>query len=158
MNEKRMNIDFPSGSEQDTNALAVKLARAVKPGFIIYMHGELGAGKTTFVRAFLRALGFEGKVKSPTYTIVEPYELSSVTINHFDLYRFEDDAELTQIGMDEYFTDESICIIEWPEKGGSGLPPADLGCYIDRVEDEEHTRQIRMTAYTKLGEEILARL
>lgn len=144
-----------SSSEAATRQLAGRLAHAARAGLVIYLSGQLGAGKTTFVRGFLRALGYEGKVKSPTYTIVEPYELSSLTINHFDLYRLQYPEELLQLGMEEYFTPQSVCLVEWPDKGKPHLPEPDLVCHFDIMNE---TRQICFEARTKSGEEILARL
>lgn len=144
-----------SSSEAATRQLAGRLALAARGGLIIYLCGQLGAGKTTFVRGFLRALGYEGKVKSPTYTIVEPYELPSLTIHHFDLYRLRHPDELLQLGMEEYFTPQSICLVEWPDKGKPHLPEPDLICYFDII---KQTRQIRFEARTTSGQEILARL
>jgi tRNA threonylcarbamoyladenosine biosynthesis protein TsaE len=97
-------------------------AQQLSAGMTVYLHGDLGAGKTTFVRGVLQGLGHEGKVKSPTYTLVEPYELIGFQVYHFDLYRFTDAYEWDAVGFSEYFNQMSVCMVEWPEKAGTLLP------------------------------------
>lgn len=97
-------------------------AQQLSAGMTVYLHGDLGAGKTTFVRGVLQGLGYEGKVKSPTYTLVEPYELIDFQVYHFDLYRFTDAYEWDAVGFSEYFNQMSVCMVEWPEKAGTLLP------------------------------------
>ena len=115
-------------AEADTLALGGALAGGLTPGMVIYLIGELGAGKTTLARGLLRGLGFEGRVKSPTFTLVEVYEVSRLYLYHFDFYRFSDPRELGEAGFREYFNPQSVCLVEWPEKSNraAGLPAADL--------------------------------
>jgi tRNA threonylcarbamoyladenosine biosynthesis protein TsaE len=124
----------------DTERVAAYLATNLKAPCIIYLHGELGTGKTTLVRAFLRAKGVTGRIKSPTYTLIEPYDLPNETIFHFDLYRLNSAEELDSIGIDEYFTSSSICFIEWPEKAEGRLPPPDVECFLSYAGDERVLR------------------
>jgi len=112
-------------AEADTLALGGVLAAGLTPGMVIYLIGELGAGKTTLARGVLRGLGYQGKVKSPTFTLLELYEVSRLYLYHFDFYRFSDPRELGEAGFREYFNPQSVCLVEWPEKA-AGLPAADL--------------------------------
>lgn len=117
--------------EAATLHAAEVLATQLKPGQVIYLHGDLGAGKTTLVRGILHALGHVGKVKSPTYTIVEPYNLPIASCYHFDLYRFQDAEEWEAAGFRDYFNSNSICLVEWPERAEQVLPHADIEIQFD---------------------------
>lgn len=139
-------------TENELTAFASLIARHTKPGTVIFLYGPLGAGKTTFTRGFLRGFGHEGKVKSPTYTLVEPYEMPNQTIYHFDLYRLKDARELEFIGIHDYFSSTAICLIEWPDKGLPLLPSPDLSCYIEM---KSEGREICFTASSARGEKLL---
>lgn len=112
-------------AEADTLALGGAMAAGLAPGMVIYLIGELGAGKTTLARGVLRGLGYQGKVKSPTFTLLELYEFSRLYLYHFDFYRFSDPRELGEAGFRDYFNPQSVCLVEWPDKA-AGLPAADL--------------------------------
>lgn len=131
---------------------AERLACVLPEAMVIFLHGQLGAGKTTFSRGLLRGLGYEGKVKSPTYTLVETYLVGERTIFHFDLYRLVDPNELEFIGFRDYVGQSAICLIEWPEQGGDWLPQPDLSCYIDF---HETGRMVRLVACSERGEQIV---
>lgn len=119
-----------------------KLAKTCIPNAaIIYLKGNLGAGKTTLVRGFLRGCGYVGTVKSPTYTLVEAYDFKEFKVFHFDLYRLNDPQELEYIGIQEYFAPNNICLIEWPERGEPILPAPDLICEIN-IKDESRELQL----------------
>jgi len=142
-------------NESSTLAFGAQLANACPTNCIIFLQGDLGAGKTTLVRGFLQSLGHMGKVKSPTYTLVEPYELTNKHIYHFDLYRLTDPNELEEMGIRDYFSHPAIHLIEWPERGKNQLPEADLTCYIHTLTEG---RQIQLTAHTEVGRRILEQL
>ena len=112
--------------ENDTLELGATLAPCLAPGLTIYLRGELGAGKTTLVRGMVRALGHPGTVRSPTYALVEVYELSRLHLHHFDFYRFHDPREWIDAGFRESFNGRNVSLVEWPEKAAGQLPPADL--------------------------------
>jgi len=176
-----MILNIPN--ESAMTALGQQLAQVLKAPALIYLHGDLGAGKTTLTRAIIHALGFQGRVKSPTYTIVESYQFdqqAAVPANsrdggllggrsagplrfallppdrqilyHFDFYRISDAAELEFIGLEEYFTQQAICLIEWPEHALPLLPPADLLVHIDIL---EVGRQVSIIAQGQHGQAML---
>lgn len=132
--------------------LGAKLASASENAVIIFLYGDLGAGKTTLVRGFLRYLGYKGSVKSPTYTLVENYKLANKIIYHFDLYRLANPEELEYIGIRDYFDSENICLVEWPEKGLGILPLPDL---IINIAIIPSGRKVEIIAKTIKGESCL---
>jgi len=138
--------------ETSQEALAAEFARNSPQGTVIFLQGDLGTGKTTFVRGFLRALGYKGIVKSPTYTLVEPYLIDNKRIYHFDLYRLGVPDELEYAGGRDYFDDESICLVEWPEKAQGFLPEADVNCCLNYLNEG---RSIEITTNTDKGNTIL---
>lgn len=150
---KQSIIDEPA-----MHALAARFAAALSAGTVVYLVGSLGAGKTTWTRGFLRALGFNDKVKSPTYTLVEPYQTARYAVNHFDLYRLKSPQELSQIGLEEYFNPQAVCLIEWPDKGGEYLPSPDLTGYFEMVPGAPSERLVRFEAITANGKQILTKL
>ncbi|WP_224728224.1 tRNA (adenosine(37)-N6)-threonylcarbamoyltransferase complex ATPase subunit type 1 TsaE [Cysteiniphilum sp. JM-1] len=107
-----------------------QISQSLNKGDVIYLHGDLGAGKTTLTKGILQGLGFTGSVKSPTYTLVETYPINGITLQHFDLYRLSDPEELEWIGIRDYFTNDTISLIEWPQKGGDFLPRPSKEIYI----------------------------
>jgi tRNA threonylcarbamoyladenosine biosynthesis protein TsaE len=141
--------------EQETLALGAALAPCLQPGLTIYLRGELGAGKTTLVRGILRALGYEGPVRSPTYALVEVYDLPRLHLHHFDFYRFHDPREWIDAGFRESFDGHNVTVIEWPEKAGSWLPPADVDITFDFVHDG---REVILESSTLVGQKCLALL
>jgi tRNA threonylcarbamoyladenosine biosynthesis protein TsaE len=146
-------------NEGDTAAFAAQLARrfgghsALRHAFL-ELQGDLGAGKTTFVRHLLRALGVQGRIKSPTYAVVEPHEVPGLNIWHFDFYRFADPREWEDAGFRDIFASPGLKIAEWPEKAAALLPKADLLIAITAQADE--SRDVVLTAQTAIGAELLA--
>ena len=145
--------------EAGTAALGAALSRAIAPGMAIYLHGDLGAGKTALTRALLHAAGHTGNVKSPTYTLSEPYSVKmdgrDVNVIHFDLYRMSSPEEFLDAGFREDFNGDNVCIVEWPEKAGSVLPPADLSIFLAVAGDG---RDVELQASSALGLSCLERL
>jgi tRNA threonylcarbamoyladenosine biosynthesis protein TsaE len=121
-----MSLSLSLPDEQATLRLGERLAAGIGPGRVLHLRGDLGSGKTTLARGLLRALGYTGRIKSPTYTLVELYSFSSLNLYHFDLYRFKDRTEWLNSGFREYFSADSACIVEWPERAGDLLSRPDL--------------------------------
>lgn len=141
--------------ESETIALGVKIASALSGGEIIFLQGELGAGKTTFVRGVLNALGHSGNVKSPTYTLVEPYSITGLDVYHFDLYRINDPEELEAMGIRDYCDGKAICLFEWPEQGADVLPEADITLFLSHLSSG---REVEIKSHSATGENILKRI
>ncbi len=142
-------------SPEEMEVFAAACARHLRSGFKLYLQGELGAGKTTFVRGLLRGLDYRGIVKSPTYTLVENYQAASWSIFHFDLYRLATSSELVDIGYRDYFDGRSICLVEWPERGKECLPGPDL---LIRIDIDQTRRIVDCIAHSTEGEGYLEQL
>ena len=140
--------------EAALTACAQQLAATAPASALVFLAGDLGAGKTTFARAFLRALGVTGAVRSPTYTLVEPYDLPNRRVLHLDLYRLGGGEELDALGLrDEW--DSSLVLIEWPSQGGDALPPPDVSIHLQFLPAEPLKRQLRLSAGSPRGTEWL---
>ena len=141
--------------EAETLALGAEFSGKLRGGLTFWLQGNLGAGKTTLVRGLLRGLGFTGKVKSPTYTLVEPYVISGLYLYHFDLYRFNDPEEWDAAGFRDYFNPQSVCLVEWPDKAAGLLPPADIEIWLEA--GQGGGRCARFHAATESGKQCLRR-
>ncbi|MGY6772740.1 tRNA (adenosine(37)-N6)-threonylcarbamoyltransferase complex ATPase subunit type 1 TsaE [Gallibacterium sp. ZY190522] len=145
-------------NEEATIALGQKLSRFLltpTQNFVIYLNGQLGAGKTTLTRSIIQAMGYQGNVKSPTYALVEEYHLSQKSIYHFDLYRLSDPEELEFIGFRDYFRENALCLLEWAEKGGDIIPQPDL---LINIEYQEQARQITLIANSNIAAQMICAL
>lgn len=154
-------LDLPG--EVSTISLGREMAPLLTPGMVVWLDGDLGAGKTTLVRAFLRGLGYEGPVKSPTYTLVEVYVVSSIYWYHFDFYRFSDPEEFADAGLGEYFRSDSVCLVEWPGNAAGFVPSADLVLRFQFVEKTgkdapESGRRLGLQPRTEVGLQCLTEL
>lgn len=162
-------IERHAATPEDMERLGAALAPQMRAGLVVFLHGELGAGKTTFIRGVLRGLGFTGAVKSPTYTLVEPYQLggktapagsalppsmavAGLTVYHFDLYRLNDPEELEFLGVRDYLGGSGVCLVEWAERGAGVLPTPDVDIAIER---QEEGRVVRLTSNTENGAVLL---
>ncbi|RBP84360.1 tRNA (adenosine(37)-N6)-threonylcarbamoyltransferase complex ATPase subunit type 1 TsaE [Marinomonas rhizomae] len=150
-----MQIEKEVYGEEAMENFGATFSSVLKSGAVVYLEGDLGMGKTTLVRGVLRGLGYQGPVKSPTYTIVEPYELAGFEVFHFDLYRVADAEELEFIGVRDYFTDAGVCLIEWAEMGQGVLPEADLVVSLSLIRQGRH---VSLRANTEKGDMALSAL
>jgi tRNA threonylcarbamoyladenosine biosynthesis protein TsaE len=139
-------------SETEMERLGARLAIGLRAGSLVYVRGPLGAGKTTLVRGALRALGHRGGVKSPTFTLVEPYTFGALTLYHFDLYRLKDPEELEFMGIRDYLRGDGACLIEWPERGKNVLPEPDVDVMIEPL---PQGRNVVLTAHHEQGRAVL---
>lgn len=151
--DSRISINLPD--EDATVALAQRLAACLKPGMVIYLRGDLGTGKTTLVRGMLNALGYTGRVKSPTYALVESYEAAGFDLRHFDLYRLHNVEEWEAAGFRDEFDGHNIFFIEWPEKGHGLIPRADVEIAIAVL---NHGRNAKIQANNEMGKQCLSLL
>ncbi len=156
MSIKMIEIGFEIQDEQDMSRLAQLIANAFEQSTMLYLHGHLGSGKTTLARYIIQALGCKDHIKSPTYTLVECYQLKSWRICHLDLYRLVDAQELEFIGIRDYLDDETIYLIEWPENAGGYLTPADIDIYIDF--HVENKRRMKLVSNSIVGDKILTKI
>jgi tRNA threonylcarbamoyladenosine biosynthesis protein TsaE len=148
-----LQLELPD--EAATLALGARLARVLEGGMTVFLEGDLGVGKTTLTRGILRGLGWNGRVKSPTYTLVEPYVISNLNFHHFDLYRFADPAEWEDAGFRDCFNDESVCLVEWPVRAAGFLPCPD---WQITLVPQGTGRRCTLHALTETGVRCLARL
>ena len=132
-----------------TLRLGEALAAGAAPGTVLFISGDLGAGKTTLVRGLLRGLGYAGRAKSPTYALVEPYAFSRLDLYHFDFFRFKDRSEWLNSGFREHFNPDALCVVEWPEKAGDLLSPPDLQI---RLDFDGEARRARLEALSEAGQ------
>jgi tRNA threonylcarbamoyladenosine biosynthesis protein TsaE len=145
--------------EAATAALGRELAPLLTPGMVVWLDGDLGAGKTTLSRALLRTLGHRGPVKSPTYTLVEVYVVSSIYWYHFDFYRFDHPEEFEDAGLGEYFRDDAVCLVEWPEKAAGYVPQADLALVFRFSGNGPNPgRELELVARSEAGRQCLSQL
>lgn len=148
-------VEWPARCVADMEALGEKLIAHTDKFRLIHVHGPLGAGKTTLVRGMLRGLGHEGPVKSPTFTLVEPYAIGDFTFYHFDLYRLNDPGELEFLGVRDYLDGKGLCVIEWAERAQGVLPSPDVDIMI---EPTETGRMVRITTLNPRSDALLEAL
>ncbi|SBS30149.1 tRNA threonylcarbamoyladenosine biosynthesis protein TsaE [Marinomonas spartinae] len=150
-----MQVEREVFGEEAMVALGQSLAASFKKGAVVYLEGDLGMGKTTLVRGLLQGLGYVGPVKSPTYTLVEPYEVAGLEVFHFDLYRLGDPEELEYMGIRDYFATDSLSLIEWAELGVGVLPKADIVVRLGLI---RQGRSVEIKANSAHGEALLVGL
>jgi tRNA threonylcarbamoyladenosine biosynthesis protein TsaE len=158
MQPEILRVELALADERATGALAAAVAPHIRRGFVLFLSGDLGAGKTTFARAVLRALGHTGRVQSPTFTLVQSYNLSNFELYHFDFYRFSSPEEWREAGFDEHLGDDVAAIVEWPELGATGLPAPDVWLRLSPDEDPgagEHARVATLSGATEWGRQCL---
>jgi len=146
-------MHFHLPTEHDSQQWAARLAACLTPPLTITFTGEIGMGKTTLIRALLRSLGVPGAIKSPTFSLVESYDLGTMQLHHFDLYRIHDDAELACIGFRDYFDAQSICCIEWPERAAHAIDYVDIALTLTR---RGEGRELQMAAISCIGQRALS--
>ncbi|HEX6592125.1 MAG TPA: tRNA (adenosine(37)-N6)-threonylcarbamoyltransferase complex ATPase subunit type 1 TsaE [Moraxellaceae bacterium] len=146
------SITRQAADAEAQEALGRELAAALEGRGVVYLEGDLGAGKTTLTRGILRGYGHTGAVKSPTYTLVEPYELAAATVYHFDLYRLTDPEELELMGIRDYCRPDTLALVEWPERGQPLLPPPDL---VITIRAMTQGRELVFTARNESGQSVL---
>ena len=141
--------------EAASAALAGQFARALEPPCAVYLFGDLGAGKTLFTRACLHALGYEGYVKSPSYGLLETYRVSGLTVLHLDLYRIEDPEELEYLAIRDLYREDTVLMVEWPDRGSGHLPAPDLALEFDESNEE---RFVNCHVFTKHGRDLAGKI
>ena len=146
---------WPLPDEAATAALGTSVAAVLDDGLVLYLHGPLGAGKTSFARALLTALGVGERIKSPTYSLIEGYAATERPAWHLDLYRIADPGELEWLGLDALSDPLAVVLVEWPERGAGALPAADMELHLDYA---GHGRHASLRAFTARGDQLLARL
>lgn len=145
-------LELSLPDEAATRTLGARLAKALVPGFKLYLRGPLGSGKTTLVRGLLFGLGWRDRVKSPSYALVEVYVVSSLQLYHFDFYRFLNQREWNDSGFRDYFDSAAVCVVEWPEKAGDALPRPDLEVVLEHA---DAGRKLSARAFSAVGERCL---
>lgn len=150
---ERPSLHCSLPDESATERFAGVLAGVLQPGLTVWLSGPLGVGKTTLVRGLLRALGHSGPVRSPTFTLMEPYELDRFALYHFDLYRFSGAGEWRDAGFEDYFGSDGVCLVEWPEQAGPDLPAPDLQLTLAFADStgEPSARTLSVQAFTEQG-------
>jgi tRNA threonylcarbamoyladenosine biosynthesis protein TsaE len=148
-------FELQIAGESQQEALGAALAAVIEPPCVVYLAGDLGTGKTTLARGLLRELGYQGRVKSPTYTLMEPYDLPSLHCYHFDLYRLADPEELQFLGIEDLLQSDALLLVEWPERGEGVLPMADL---ILKIFHQGQSRRVELQPTDEKGAQIINNL